>query len=223
MLTPDELRSFPWKSLSWLIVNEGELETLLESLSSSPAATSGDLIADARARIETLHSSPGFSKNVSVICTLGARGILYYRAGASGEIPHLPAGKVLGGVKDTTGAGDCFAGYFAAGLMREGEEKLEEVLKTCLTVRRRIPLCLGAKRLMPGVCYLRGEPRSDGELRDKGGGACSVMTGRIVTSTPGSVRLDMHRRDSGRKCMDRFYPQPPYGASEASVNDIDCR
>jgi ribokinase len=40
MLTPEELRSFPWDDLSWLIVNEGELMDLLEAFKSAPGSGS---------------------------------------------------------------------------------------------------------------------------------------------------------------------------------------
>lgn len=133
MLSPDELAAFPWAYLSWLIVNEGELQTLLQALSSAPFHPSNDLLTDAERRIKALHGSEKFHKGVSIICTLGSKGILYFQPGK--EIGTLPAAEARR-VRDTTGAGDCFAGYFAAGLMRrqKGEEDLEEVLKICLTV-----------------------------------------------------------------------------------------
>lgn len=142
MLTPSELRSFPWKDLSWLIVNEGELCDLLEAFGAVPPKTSEQLVERAGQLLQALNTAEGFSSGVSVICTLGAEGIIYFQPpNASGgekgsegvaSTGHLPAAKLLNGLKDTTGAGDCFAGYFAAGLMR-GED-LEEVLKNCLTV-----------------------------------------------------------------------------------------
>lgn len=138
MLTPDELLSFPWDHLSWLIVNEGELETLLDTLDTSTTTStfqsSGDIIIDAENRIQALHKGEKFHKEVAIICTLGAKGILYFRPGNS--VGRLDAAKVSK-VRDTTGAGDCFAGYFAAGLMRhhgESDAGLEEVLKECLNV-----------------------------------------------------------------------------------------
>jgi ribokinase len=163
MLTPEELRSFPWDDLSWLIVNEGELMDLLEAFKSAPGSGSESrsrsgpstgagagngsekpLEERAEGLMQALHTSDGFSKEVSIICTFGAEGITYFQppsasssSGGNGppagvKTGHLPAAKLERPLKDTTGAGDCFAGYFAAGLMR-GEE-LEEVLKNCLTV-----------------------------------------------------------------------------------------
>jgi ribokinase len=98
---------------------------------------------------------------VNIICTLGASGVLYVRRSSStaSQGKHevnakcLPAAKLLRPIRDTTGAGDCFMGYLAAGLMRlqrkdgaggeEGEEeKFEGVLKRCLTVCLSGPLPL---------------------------------------------------------------------------------
>lgn len=145
MLTPSELRSFPWSDLTWLIVNEGELLDLLAAFDAVPTSTSkstststsekDNTIERASELIQALNNAGSFAKTVSVICTLGAEGIIYFQpASGTREMRkgHLPAAKLVGGVKDTTGAGDCFAGYFAAGLMR-GEE-LEDALANCLTV-----------------------------------------------------------------------------------------
>lgn len=138
MLTPEQLRLFPWSNLTWLIVNEGELEDLLHAFGSD--TTDGEDI-EVRLRAErglrALHGSEGFDKRVNVICTLGAKGILYFQPGQSEEIGHLPAAKLLKELKDTTGAGDCFAGYFVAGLMEGGNQGVEKILSTCLTVSLR--------------------------------------------------------------------------------------
>ncbi|KAK1923507.1 putative ATP binding protein, partial [Papiliotrema laurentii] len=133
MLSPDELRAFPWAHLSWLIVNEGELETLLAALDpDTPVSQTADVVDTAKANIGRIKSAKGFHRDVSIICTLGAKGIIWSTAGQE-EVGQLPAAKA-DVVRDTTGAGDCFAGYFAAGMMRnKGEEGLNQVLKTCLT------------------------------------------------------------------------------------------
>ncbi|WRT69602.1 uncharacterized protein IL334_006591 [Kwoniella shivajii] len=139
MLSQKQLRDFPWTDLSWLIVNEGELQDLLlafnASSSSSKKGTQGsddnDIQKIAQHGILQLHENEYFSKKIGIICTLGSKGILYFDPSTSKEIGHLPAGKLITSLKDTTGAGDCFAGYFVAGLMRG--DKLEDVLKTCLT------------------------------------------------------------------------------------------
>ncbi|WWD04501.1 hypothetical protein V865_002571 [Kwoniella europaea PYCC6329] len=144
MLSQKNLREFPWECLSWLIVNEGELFDLLDAFQQDPTTIKTkknnnledlsleELKARSTEGILNLHSNPYFSENINIICTLGSKGILYFNpTSGSKEIGHLPAGKLLNPLKDTTGAGDCFAGYFVAGLMRG--EKLEDVLKTCLT------------------------------------------------------------------------------------------
>ncbi|KAJ9119199.1 hypothetical protein QFC22_003691 [Naganishia vaughanmartiniae] len=101
---------------------------------------------------------------VNIICTLGPSGVLYVRSTATkGEAPAakcLPVAKLLRPIRDTTGAGDCFMGFLAAGLMRlqkeggaeeEQEEKFEGVLKRCLTRTSLIlPWCVG-------MLDLRGE------------------------------------------------------------------
>ncbi|WVR08132.1 hypothetical protein IAU60_005178 [Kwoniella sp. DSM 27419] len=134
MLTQDQLRDFPWKHLSWLIVNEGELGDLLQAFGAALPnlqEDSTDLRSAAQEGILALHRNEYFSSRVGIICTLGAKGILYFDPGRGLEIGHLPAAKLVNPLRDTTGAGDCFAGYFVAGLM--GGAQLEDVLKTCLT------------------------------------------------------------------------------------------
>ncbi|WVQ74996.1 hypothetical protein IAR50_004604 [Cryptococcus sp. DSM 104548] len=132
MLSPQQLREFPWAYLSWLIVNEGELGDLLLAFGSSanPGAASEDELREkASAGILELAVNEYFSPSVGIICTLGAKGILCYQPGQ--KVEYYPAAKLQNPVKDTTGAGDCFAGYFVAGLM--SGKALEEVLKSCLT------------------------------------------------------------------------------------------
>ncbi|WWC73784.1 uncharacterized protein I206_107756 [Kwoniella pini CBS 10737] len=142
MLSSEELRQFPWKDLSWLIVNEGELNDLLNAFNSNSSENEKqkniddldleELIKIASKGILELHENSFFSKKINIICTLGSKGILYFNPiNGNKDIGHLKAGKLLNKLKDTTGAGDCFAGYFVAGLMRN--EPLEKVLKTCLT------------------------------------------------------------------------------------------
>jgi ribokinase len=130
MLSPGQLRDFPWSDLTWLIVNEGELEDLLHAFGSS--GSGGDIRESAEAGLKVLNGLKGFER-VSVICTLGAKGILYFQPEEK-KIGHLPAASLKRELKDTTGAGDCFAGYFAAGLMKGSEHGIEEILRICLSV-----------------------------------------------------------------------------------------
>ncbi|KAK4690091.1 ribokinase, partial [Tremellales sp. Uapishka_1] len=137
MLSPEQLQSFAWRDLSWLIVNEVELQDLLAAFGSPTDDKNTSIKELAVSQLLTLHRSSYFSPQVSVICTLGAQGILYFQAPTSSPstdppIHHLPAEKLRNPLKDTTGAGDCFAGYFVAGLMESGAEELEQVLTTCL-------------------------------------------------------------------------------------------
>ncbi|ORY34824.1 Ribokinase-like protein [Naematelia encephala] len=149
MLSQDELRAFPWNKLGWLIVNEGELESLLvafgidqhqqqrkrQTEGKKNVGEEGDEIEErAKGRLNSLRRSKG-CETLNVICTLGAKGILYSTTSkAENEIGYLAAAPLKGPVVDTTGAGDCFAGYFAAGLMqRRQDEPLDNILKTCLT------------------------------------------------------------------------------------------
>jgi len=126
MLTPDELRAFPWSALNWLVVNEGEIQDLLRAFGAESASE------DAGVLIKELYGTDVFDKNVKVICTLGAEGVMWAVDGQGAEVGKLPAGKLEKGVEDTTGAGDCFLGYLTAGLMRG--ESLEEALQNCLAV-----------------------------------------------------------------------------------------
>jgi ribokinase len=126
MLTPDELRAFPWSDLDWLVVNEGEIQDLLSAFGAAGSSTS----TSAERSIKALFKSGTFDRKIKVICTLGAEGVMWAVDGKGEDIGRLPAGKLVKGVKDTTGAGDCFLGYLTAGLMRG--ETLEAALQNCL-------------------------------------------------------------------------------------------
>lgn len=126
---PEELRTFPWHCISWLIVNEGELFDLVSACAetNTPAYD-----GDGHSSILDLHHAEGFD-DIGIICTQGARGILYFHPTlTAGKVLALPAAALEMALVDTTGAGDCFAGTFVAGLMRG--EGLEDVLKVCLAV-----------------------------------------------------------------------------------------
>ncbi|KAI0267502.1 Ribokinase-like protein [Gloeopeniophorella convolvens] len=132
MPTAAELRAFPWAQLTWLVVNEGEAASLLRALCGDAGSAEqeqyhadwpDDMVLPAAfatlgrlAHCETLAAT-------SVVCTLGATGVLASVRGL-GETLYVPAAKLQGDVRDTTGAGDCFTGYFVAGLMQSGEERL---------------------------------------------------------------------------------------------------
>ena len=124
----DQIRSFPWTHLSWLLVNEGEAESLLAVF--PPDAPSSDAsfpipagwpnhasLASAYEVVRKLAAHPIFSTTTNVICTLGAAGVLAFLPSLSQPI-YIPAATLHGDVRDTTGAGDCFTGYLVAGLMQ---------------------------------------------------------------------------------------------------------
>lgn len=127
MLLSDELRSFPWAVLDVLIVNEGEGRDLLEALQQKAPAheVQGSEIVRALGEVEQLSQIPwlvmtrgGQGVSASILCSSSSPPTT--TAGSSNSVErHLvsvPAGKPRQ-VKDTTGAGDTFAGYLVASLM----------------------------------------------------------------------------------------------------------
>lgn len=167
MPSADQLRTFPWHQVDWLIVNEGELGDIAGSVFDSSASINSDVKdavesltkasangkIDEQAAIKVAQSlqsllprlaNPKSERAVNIICTLGAKGVLYVRSSTTGTpiVKRLAAAKLLRPIRDTTGAGDCFMGYLAAGLMRlqkegknvDDEQAFEGVIKRCLTV-----------------------------------------------------------------------------------------
>ncbi|CAE6473239.1 unnamed protein product [Rhizoctonia solani] len=114
MLSPEELRLFPWEKLSVLVVNQGEARTLLNALGKQ-----GEKLADSDGKtiLGALVSLPALSNLSGIVITLGGSGaIASFSTPSSRETVQLPAAKVK--VADTTGAGDTFLGYFCGSLMR---------------------------------------------------------------------------------------------------------
>ncbi|KAF4618194.1 hypothetical protein D9613_011678 [Agrocybe pediades] len=144
--SPSEIRNFPWHLVDWLIVNEEEARELYESVAESAASNTPMSI---RQLVFHLSAERAFERT-NIVCTLGADGVLafvpaFHRPQTEHEAPsfmHLPAAKLLGEVRDTTGAGDCFTGYFVKGLMDFGphavvgtdikEHDVARILKTCV-------------------------------------------------------------------------------------------
>lgn len=98
MPSADELAAFPWQSLRWLLLNEGEAGDLLEIMGGDPAVEEVEDLVKGLQGVRQL-------KGVGLVVTCGSRGVL--ATGVEG-IVHSGAGEVKGGVADTTGAGDCF-------------------------------------------------------------------------------------------------------------------
>lgn len=133
--THDQIRTFPWEQLDWLIVNEGEALDLLAIMSGDREIApfnamgqplretdSADCVALTERLLHDLHGNPLFSKKVDIICTLGPLGVLALVHSSIDrgvvETLYVPAANISPqSVRDTTGAGDCFTGYLVAGLM----------------------------------------------------------------------------------------------------------
>jgi len=80
-----------------------------------------DALRNAFSTLDKLSRS-GALTTIAVVCTLGATGVLASMQSPK-EMFYLPAATLQGDVRDTTGAGDCFTGYFVAGLMPFGNRQ----------------------------------------------------------------------------------------------------
>ncbi|QRW16415.1 PfkB family carbohydrate kinase [Rhizoctonia solani] len=130
MLSPEELRLFPWEKLSILVVNQGEARSLLDALGKQNqklADSEGKVILDA------LYALPTLSGLSGIVVTLGGSGaVASFSTPSRRETIQLPAAQVK--VIDTTGAGDTFLGYLCGSLMRVSGKtwdisQLKEALK----------------------------------------------------------------------------------------------
>jgi len=127
MLTSTQIsHEMEWEHIDWLIVNEGEAQQLLDafpvSLDSVEATMPGnapDQVWSSSQLLSRLASQPPF-KNVNIVCTLGWLGVLAHLLPViefGGPQVIYEPGVSTREVRDTTGAGDCWAGYLVAGLM----------------------------------------------------------------------------------------------------------
>ncbi|KAJ7097634.1 Ribokinase-like protein [Mycena epipterygia] len=136
MPTAEELKAFPWHHLTWLIVNSGEALDLCKALGLDVQAASASASAADTAK-PLLSRLSSHMPTTNLVCTLGADGVLAkFTLLREAEPVYLPAAKLQGTTRDTTGAGDCFTGYMVAGLMSlEGQNATSEdyvsVLKRC--------------------------------------------------------------------------------------------
>jgi len=127
MPSASEIREFPWHKVDWLIINETEAEGLYLSMKGTEETPSP--CVSTREILKLLSAQPLF-KETNIVCTLGADGVLafiptFHRPIMSDhEAPpsfiYLPAIELRGEILDSTGAGDCFTGYFVQGLMEFG-------------------------------------------------------------------------------------------------------
>ena len=99
--------------MDYLLVNEGELTELSQMLGFiAPDDPLQNRASSARALAQTLAMKTG----QSVVVTLGAMGCTAHRLGQQFDVPAVPITPL-----DTVGAGDAFAGAFAAAL-DQGED-----------------------------------------------------------------------------------------------------
>lgn len=123
MLTESEVQSFPWKSIDVLIVNEGESIDLLRVLEPSSASSLESLSeGDEKSKkvLETLCSLEQLQSTAWIVLTRGGKGVMasvvFSDADAERSLFDVPSFKPKQ-VRDTTGAGDTFAGNLVAALM----------------------------------------------------------------------------------------------------------
>ncbi|KAF8068616.1 Ribokinase-like protein [Lyophyllum atratum] len=148
----DQIKDFPWSKVDWLVVNEGEAEDLYNALCDPEGHHTHPKSGAPRSHRELLSilsAQPAFA-TTNIICTLGKDGVLafipsFHRPKTAHEAPsfmHFPAATLHGTIRDTTGAGDCFTGYFVQGLMQFGpharvgreirEQDIAKILKICV-------------------------------------------------------------------------------------------
>lgn len=126
MLSKEELKEFNWKNVDVLIVNEGEGKDLLEAMGAGDSSQTKDVL-------EGLNSLEQLSNTSWIVMTKGAKGVeARVREGKDkGDLRRnhfqVPPAKPKQ-VRDTTGAGDTFAGNLVAGLMKQSTSP-QEVLQ----------------------------------------------------------------------------------------------
>lgn len=139
----EEVKNFPWDRVNWLIVNEDEARELAKTFNGTASLPhqAASEVAESLAIHPTL-------RHTNIICTLGAKGVLAVLQNSSDDQHRssieVLAGKVIKGVRDTTGAGDTFTGYFVSGIMELGPtarigkdfgaQEVKKVLEICVQV-----------------------------------------------------------------------------------------
>jgi ribokinase len=155
-----ELQAFPWELVDWLLLNEGEAKDIVEALDSTlpPQTTTSTVNTPQETRhavdaISRLSQHPRLART-NTVCTLGALGVLVLEpTDGVPVISYYPSAPLRNPLKDTTGAGDCFAGYFVAGLMKMksglvGKDAMDMIVRDCLTVSLSILICYASQSLM---------------------------------------------------------------------------
>ena len=135
--SPSQISAFPWNMVNWLMVNEGEAEDLLRAMTDQDGRTWSSTVE----MLQLMSSLLPFRKT-NIVCTLGGRGVVAVLPSPDNPdanialpfVTYIPAATLETDVHDTTGAGDCFTGYFVQGLMGLGlngitEKDIEVVLR----------------------------------------------------------------------------------------------
>lgn len=178
----EEMNAFPWDKVEWLIVNRNEAVELCEAIGAgvgaiAVAGSGREDDVDARELLEVMGNAARFRKT-NIVCTLGAGGVLarlsneYWEsvsdADQQAKLVHVAAATLQGDVRDTTGAGDCFAGYFVKVLMdlsrgsesrahikkTVGMKELTGILEVCVVVRSIYSVFFFSKSLLIEICGL---------------------------------------------------------------------
>jgi ribokinase len=157
MLSPAQIRAFPWDKVDWLLINEGEADALYRGSQGSTAHKDSQTASTTSVKdgVASLLASLDIFNNTNIVCTLGADGVLAYPRRSDGKemTPvYRPAATLQGDFRDTTGAGDCFTGYFVAGLMwyppdaRLGKDISEDDISRLLEFSNQVSA-------RTGLCY----------------------------------------------------------------------
>ncbi|EST08804.1 Carbohydrate kinase PfkB [Kalmanozyma brasiliensis GHG001] len=135
MLSKEEVEKFPWSDIDVLVVNEGESLELLRVLQPSEAsALEGLSEGDERSKkvLETLSGLEHFSSTAWIVLTRGGQGVManvILSDSSDRTFFNVPPFKPKQ-VKDTTGAGDTFAGNLVAALMGHNVDGGEGLLES---------------------------------------------------------------------------------------------
>ncbi|EMD36852.1 hypothetical protein CERSUDRAFT_83888 [Gelatoporia subvermispora B] len=170
MLSDEQISVFPWEKLTWLVVNAGEADHLhgklsvisaepgIEVMQKQPTAPVPSTTDQALHLLHLLQRQ--LPSTVNIVCTLGPSGVIALLPGVpapeAAEPLCIPAAKLRGPVKDTTGAGDCFTGYLVAGLMElhESGESVHSGYNALRCLRRAVEaagLCVQKRGAMESI------------------------------------------------------------------------
>ena len=147
MPTSQQIESFPWRSLSYLILNAGEANDMISALSGNTQQRSPDNILNA------FMQHPSTSSLQGLIITLGEKGLVArINIGDENADFHLPSTPV--DAKDTTGAGDTFAGYFVASML-----KLDKLTRSSAELALRNAMAVSLLLVRLPTLTLHRQPR----------------------------------------------------------------